>query len=295
MAMLFWMVVLTCSCGVVISGNIEVPECEPPDYPQWGGYGPRQDVYLAGDVIHYYCDTDTYIGGNFYRRCEDTGDWIGHTPVCDPPSRFSFVNQTTTADPAGMNDAEKAADALRDSCTSTKEGPDNYWMGMLTTPGQLFRVMIFLPKVNVAYEVLMLKQNGQEISCGKKEGFVDNLNWEFHNCPEPNNTDVIGVKIRSLSAEPLKLCEVVAHTLTFPTCMDPHVRIENGRLQLNRKAAILNCDAGYTRSPSTRIECVRTGIWNRKNLYCMDIKSICQSEERQWETGNNDGISDTDP
>ncbi|GBM54414.1 hypothetical protein AVEN_216274-1, partial [Araneus ventricosus] len=60
----------------------------------------------------------------------------------------------------------------------------------------------------------MLKQNGQEISCGKKEGFVDNLNWEFHNCPEPNNTDVIGIKIRSLNSEPLKLCEVVAHTLT---------------------------------------------------------------------------------
>ncbi|GBN27613.1 hypothetical protein AVEN_151138-1 [Araneus ventricosus] len=61
---------------------VAVPECEPPDYPQSGGYGPRQDVYLAGDVIHYYCDTDTYIGGNFYRRCEDTGDWIGNTPVC---------------------------------------------------------------------------------------------------------------------------------------------------------------------------------------------------------------------
>ncbi|GIX75648.1 uncharacterized protein CEXT_387771, partial [Caerostris extrusa] len=269
MAMLLLTFAFACLSGIAVSSTIELPECEPPDFPQWGGYGPRQDFYVAGDVIHYYCDTDTYIGGNFYRRCEDTGDWIGDTPVCDQPSRFSVVNQTTTADPDDENDANKAVDALRGTCTSTREGPGNYWMGILETPGLLFRVMIFLPKVNVAYEVRMIKQNGDEYSCGSKVGFVDHLNWEFHNCPEPNNTDVIGVKIISLNSTPLQLCEVVVNTLTFPTCVDPHVRIENGRLQLNRKSASLVCDAGFTRSPANRLECIRTGVWNRKSLYCI--------------------------
>ncbi|GFT66807.1 uncharacterized protein NPIL_205851 [Nephila pilipes] len=187
------------------------------------------------------------------------------------PSPFSRVNQTTTAEDEEDNSADRATDNLRSSCTSTKEGSGNSWVGILATPGQLFRVMIFLPKVEVAYEVLMIKRDGQELSCGSKTGFVDNLNWEFHNCPEPHNTDVIGVRIRSQSSLPLQLCEVVAHTLTFPTCIDPHVRIENGRLQLNRKTASLVCDTGYSRSPANRLECVRTGVWNKKSLYCLDM------------------------
>ncbi|GFS61694.1 uncharacterized protein TNIN_409051 [Trichonephila inaurata madagascariensis] len=286
MAMLLFIFVVVYSCGIVTPGTIELPECEPPDYPEWGGYGPRQDFYVAGDVIHYYCDTDTVMGGNFYRRCEDTGDWIGNTPVCDSPSRFAGVNQTTTAEPEEDNGADRAVDNLRSSCTSTNGEAGNSWVGILETPGQLFRVMIFLPKVNVAYEVSMIKRNGAELSCGSKVGFIDNLNWEFHNCPEPNNTDVIGIRIRSLSSVPLQLCEVVAHTLTTPTCIDPHVRIENGRLQLNRKTASLVCDTGYSRSPANRLECVRTGVWNRKSLYCL---------ERQWEVGNSEPISNQDP
>ncbi|GFT66818.1 uncharacterized protein NPIL_205891 [Nephila pilipes] len=269
MVMLF-ILVAACSCGIATSGTIELPECPPPDYPEWGGYGPRQEYYVPGDVIHYYCDVDTYIGGNFYRRCEDTGDWTGDTPVCDPPSPFLGVNQTSTAEDEEDNSANLAVDNLRSTCISTKNGPGNSWMGILATPGQLIRVMIYLPKVEVAYEVLMIKKNGQEFSCGSKAGFVDNLNWEFHNCPEPHNTDVIGIRIRSQSSLPLQLCEVVAHTLTYPTCVDPHVKIEYGRLQLSRKTASLECYTGYSRGPATGLECVRTGVWNRKNLVCVE-------------------------
>lgn len=57
-------------------------QCHSPDIPVWGGYGPQQEYYLPGDVIHYYCDADTYMGGHFYRKCDDNGDWIGNTPVC---------------------------------------------------------------------------------------------------------------------------------------------------------------------------------------------------------------------
>ncbi|KAG8179344.1 hypothetical protein JTE90_007617 [Oedothorax gibbosus] len=272
--------------SIAASLTVEVPECEPPDAPQFGGYGPRQDYYLAGDVIHYYCDTDFHIGGNFYRRCEDTGDWIGNTPVCDEPQNFSSVNQTSTADPEDQNGADRAVDGMRGTCSHTKGGKGVEWIAMLEKPGQLFRVMTFLPKVDVAYEVFMIRRNGQELSCGSKVGTIDYLNWEFHNCPGPNNIDIVGVKIKSLSDMPLRLCEVVAHVLTSPTCDDPHVRIDNGRLLLTRKSATLVCDTGYTRSSDARLDCVRTGVWNRKSLYCL---------ERQWETGNTGIESNHNP
>ncbi|KFM67428.1 hypothetical protein X975_05858, partial [Stegodyphus mimosarum] len=264
--------------SIVISSSIELLECEPPNYPQWGGYGPRQDFYIPGDVIHYYCDTDTHIGGNFYRVCEDTGDWSGDTPVCDAPATFPSVNQTSTVEPVEENAAENAVDGLRTTCSSTRAEQGSSWIGILENPGQLIRVMIFLPKVDVSYEVFMIKANGDEMSCGSKTAKIDRYKWEFHNCPEPHNTGVVGVKIKSMSAAPLQLCEVAPYVLTDPTCVDPHVPIENGRLQLNRKFASLVCDAGYTRSPATRLECVRTGVWNRKTLYCL---------ERQWEVENS--------
>ncbi|KAG8179343.1 hypothetical protein JTE90_007616 [Oedothorax gibbosus] len=254
---------------IVVSMTIELPECKPPDTPQWGGYGPRESFYFPGDVIHYYCDTDFHIGGNYYRRCEDTGDWIGNTPVCDAPQPFLLVNQSSTADPADQNGADQATDGSRTSCSHTKGGGSESWIGMLQNPGNLFRVMIYLPKMDVAYEVFKIKKDGTEISCGKKVGKVEYLNWEFHNCPSgPNAFNAVGVKIKSLSNEPLRFCEVVAHVLTNPTCVAPHVPIDNGHLEVNRKSANLVCDPEYTPGPDTSLTCVRTGVWNRKRLYC---------------------------
>ncbi|XP_054724081.1 uncharacterized protein LOC129234190 isoform X2 [Uloborus diversus] len=251
---------------------VGVPECNPPDFPQWGNYGPRQDFYVPGDVIHYYCDTETYIGGNFYRRCEDTGDWTGDTPVCDTPTKFSSTSQ----DDAAEGTADRAVDGLRSTCT----GEGSSWCGTFTTPGELFRVMLFLPKVEVTYEVFMVKTNGTELSCGTKRGRIERLDWEFHNCPGPHNRDIVGIKIKALDSVPLKICEVQAYVLTSPTCTDPHLIVENGRFQLSRKHASLVCDTGYTRSPTARVDCVRDGVWNRKNLYCL---------ERQWELDQNEG------
>jgi len=280
----FLVCIVACCAHFATAKTIELPECDPPDYPQWGGYGPRQEFYVVGDIIHYYCDTDTYIGGNFYRRCEDTGDWLGDTPVCDSPTEFSLVNQTSTANPENENVADLVTDGLRSTCSSTLEGTGAYWMGILSTPGELIRVMLFMPRVHVAYDVLLLKKNGHELSCGTRIANNDRLGWEFHNCPGPNNTDAIGIKIKSLSSDPLQICEIAAHVLTPPTCVDPHLHIDNGRVQLTRKTASLVCEYGYTRSPLSRIECVRNGVWNRKSLYCL---------EKQWEVGggkesNND-------
>lgn len=263
-----------CCTPLILAASIDVPECNPPDYPMFGGYGPRQDYYVVGDVIHYYCDVDTYIGGNWQRRCEDNGDWSGDTPVCDSPTEFLSVNQTTTTFPQDENAAELVTDGLRSTCSSTLGQSGDYWMGIFKDPGELIRVMVFVPRADVSYEVILVRRNGDELSCGTRIDKNDRLFWAFHNCPGPNNTNAVGVKIKSLSQVPLQICEIAAHVLTEPTCTDPHLHIDNGRVQLTRKFASLVCDPGYTRSPNARVECVRTGVWNRKSLYCL---------ERDWE------------
>nr|XP_042896800.1 uncharacterized protein LOC107444244 [Parasteatoda tepidariorum] len=147
-------------------------------------------------------------------------------------------------------------------------------MGMFKDPGELIRIMIFMPQGEVAYEVLLLRKNGSEISCGIQTDSITRLGWAYHVCPCRNNRDAIGVKIKSLSSKPLQICEIKAFVLTSPICVDPHLYIEYGRLQLTRKTATLFCDSGHTPSAASRVECVRDGIWNIKSLYCL---------ENQWD------------
>ena len=59
-----------------------VVECEQPNFPLYGGYGPRKLHYYQGDVIYYFCDVDTHIAGNFIRRCLHNGEWSGELPMC---------------------------------------------------------------------------------------------------------------------------------------------------------------------------------------------------------------------
>ncbi|XP_042896799.2 uncharacterized protein [Parasteatoda tepidariorum] len=264
-----WHCTIICFAGLTASFTIEVPKCSPPDFPMWGGYGPIQSDYDVGDSIHYFCNTDTYIGGNYYRRCEDSGEWSGDTPVCDEVASITFVNQTSTAEPEEENDADLATDEDRTTCTSTAAGQRQYWMGIFKDPGELIRVMVFMPRGDVSYEVLLLKRNGSVLSCGEKRGRNGHLGWEFHNCPGPHNKDAMGIKIISLSPKPLQICEIAAHVMTSPTCVDPHLRIDDGLIQLTRKTASLRCKPGYTESSATRLECVRNGVWNKKSLFCI--------------------------
>ncbi|XP_015926553.1 uncharacterized protein [Parasteatoda tepidariorum] len=261
---------IICFVGIAACGTIEVPECNPPDYPAGGGYGPRQDYYMTGDIIHYYCDSHSHIGGNFYRRCEDNGDWIGDTPVCDFPMDMPLVNQTSTAEPKEENDALFASDGDRATCSSTAAGHGEYWMGTFKEPGELIRIMAFIPRGEVAYDVILVKSDGQELSCGQRRDKNARLEWSYHNCPGPNNRDAVGVKIKSLSSNPLKICEITAHVLTSPTCVDPHLHILDGRIELTRKRAVLVCNAGFTRSRENKVECVRDGVWKRKRLICLE-------------------------
>ncbi|XP_015926529.1 uncharacterized protein [Parasteatoda tepidariorum] len=264
---------IICFVGFIASLTVELPECDPPAFPSRGGYGPIQEYYVVGDSIHYFCENDAYIGGNYYRRCEDNGDWTGDTPVCDGSTNIQLVNQTTTAQPEVDNNASLALDGIRSTCSLTDGGHDQYWMAIFKDPGELIRVMVFMPQGEVAYEVLLLKNDGSVLSCGSKRDANGRLGWEFHNCPGPNNRDAIGVKIVSLSPKPLEICEIAAHVLISPTCVDPHLHVDDGQIQLTRQTASLVCNKGFTRSPVSKIECVRDGVWNRKRLYCL---------ERQW-------------
>lgn len=252
--------------------QIQLLKCDPPDLPVWGGYNPQQSEYLPGDAVHYYCDVDTFIGGSWKRVCEDTGKWTHDTPVCDSPAAFISTEQTSDADPDSTS--RLAVDGLRTTCSATKRGNSETWYGNFTQPGQLIRVMIFLPKGFVSYEVVLVKENGEEVVCDSSTRSVERYEWFYHNCPEPHNVGAAGLKIKSLINNPLKICEIAAYVLTSPKCVDPRVHIENGRLRLSRTTATLVCDRHYTRSPDSKLECVSDGVWNRKNLFC---------EERQWE------------
>lgn len=43
---------------------------------------------------------------------------------------------------------------------------------------------------------------------------ADRFDWIIQNCPGPNNLGATGLKIRSLTNDPLKICEIQAHVLT---------------------------------------------------------------------------------
>jgi len=247
---------------------VDLLECSPPDFPANGGYGPRQDLYVPGDTIHYYCDVDipgSFIGGNYLRVCEDTGAWSGNAPVCDAPTKFSSVRQSSTATDG---EASLASDRQRITCSSTQGGQREEWIGTFERPGELIRVMLFLPKGAVSYEVILVK-GSEEIVCGSKTANIDRHEWTFQNCPGPNNVGATGVKIRSLTNDPLRICEVAAHVLTSPKCTDPHVIVDSGRLMLTRHTATLVCDPGYMPGRERKLQCVREGQWNRKLLYCL--------------------------
>lgn len=252
------------------AADIELLDCGPPDIPKWGGYGPRHNSYTPGDVVHYYCDIGTHISGNFYRKCEDTGDWSGDTPVCDGASKFSYTNQSSSV-PNG--DARNAVDGLRTTCTSTEGGQKQEWLGIFTTPGELIRVMLFFPIGQVSFEIVHVKKNGDEVVCGSHTAYLDRYEWTDHNCVGPNNRDVAGVKIRSLTNDPLQICEIEAHVLTSPKCIDPHLRVEDGRLRLDRHKATLMCNSGFRPGRERSVECIRESVWNRKILYCLERQS----------------------
>ncbi|XP_015926542.1 uncharacterized protein [Parasteatoda tepidariorum] len=278
--------IIICFAGFIASLTIVAPECNPPDFPAGGGYGPIQEYYVVGDVIYYYCETTSYIGGNFFRRCEDDGDWIGDTPVCDFPAEMSITNQSSTEEPKEENEALLASDGDQTTCSSTTPGRDSYWMGMFQEPGELIRIMIFMPQGEIAYKVVLLKSNGITHNCGSERDSNSPIGWKIHNCPSPENRNTIGIQIKSLSSKPLHICEVRAYLLTTPTCVDPHLHINYGRIQLTRKTAELVCEKGFIRSPDELMTCIRGNVWNEKNLYC---------QEQLYDLGEKENPPDNEP
>lgn len=270
-----------------LSSTIALEECRPPDFPDFGDYGPKHKSYRPGDVIHYFCNPDYYIGGNYRRVCVDSGEWSGDTPVCDGAAIFTEFEQTTTADPQDANDARRAIDGDRGTCSKTQsERNGAEWNAIFRDfAREVIRFMVFLPKGQASYEVSIIKADGTEVSCGKNRNNIVINDWVFHNCPQPNNTGAIAVKVKSLNRRPLEICEVVVHTLTDPTCVDPHFQIDNGRLKLSRKTATLVCDEGYARDGPLKLDCIRTGVWSRRNLYCKE--KDFETEEATRVSSNN--------
>ena len=50
--------------------------------------------------------------------------------------------------------------------------------------------------------------------------FTDRYDWLIQNCPETGNGKASSLKIRSLTTDPLKICEIQAHVLTCKFCFN---------------------------------------------------------------------------
>lgn len=202
----------------------------------------------------------------------DSGEWSGDTPLCDGAAVISEYGQSSTAQPDSTNDASRAIDGDRETCSKTLgETNGAEWTAILQDVArEIIRFMLYLPKGPVSYEVFFLRRDGSEVSCGRSKDAIVINDWTFHNCLQPNNTGAVAVKVKSLTDEPLEICEVMVHTLTDPTCVDPHFNVANGRLRLTRKTAYLVCNKGFTKNDksSEKLDCIRTGVWSRRNLRC---------------------------
>lgn len=60
------------------------PPCDPPQSPEYGGYGPMKSKYHIGSKIKYYCNNGYKRDGATWTVCQynETSYWTHPPPVC---------------------------------------------------------------------------------------------------------------------------------------------------------------------------------------------------------------------